>query len=216
RAMLATGGGAWYLPPQAAATRSSRAVFFTAFSSWVGSEPGARDQRDREARKRVLEEVFVRALVEQVLRLDVDPERSGCAQLDARDARLADVERFHPRRGKQLVKDELAVARPERGGRERQQRQAPLDARIDRPGALGLQIRIGGDAAALEIELAERRRAVREPPSRAQRQRMLRRGFPLRGGSRTDPGLRADLVQANGRMQGEPRRERQIVGSGCR
>src|SRR5438445_8863474 len=80
--MLATGGGAWDLPPHAA-TRSSRAVLFTVFSFSVASEPGARDQRDREARKRVLEEVFVRALVEQVLRLDVDPERSGCAHADA-------------------------------------------------------------------------------------------------------------------------------------
>src|SRR5437660_3709005 len=80
--MLATGGGAWYFPPQAA-TRSSRAVLFTAFSFSVASEPGARDQRDREPRKRVLEEVFVRALVEQVLRLDVHPERSGCADADA-------------------------------------------------------------------------------------------------------------------------------------
>src|SRR3989442_1645490 len=80
--MLATGGGAWYVPPQAA-TRSSRTILFTALSFWTVSEPGARDQRDREARKGVLEEVFVRALVEQVLRLDVDPERAGCAHADA-------------------------------------------------------------------------------------------------------------------------------------
>src|SRR5438105_4530205 len=171
--MLATGGGAWYVPPQAA-TRSSRAILFTAFSFGTMSEPRARDPR------------------------------------------LADVERFHPRRGKQLVQDQLAVARPERGGRERQQRQAPLGGRIHRPGALGPEIRIGGDAAALEIQLGERRRAVRETPSGAQRQRMLRRGLPLRGDSRTEPVLRADLVQANRRMQREARRERQIVADGGR
>src|SRR4051812_6052270 len=67
-------GGAWNSPAQAV-SRASRAIFF--IGSSIGSQPGARDHGDREPGKRVLEEVFVRAVVEEVLRLDVDPERPG-------------------------------------------------------------------------------------------------------------------------------------------
>src|SRR6266446_2964858 len=73
--MLATGGGAWYFPPQAA-IKASRAILFMVFSSVMVSKPGAGDHGDREARKRVLEDVFESAVVEQVLDLDVEPDRS--------------------------------------------------------------------------------------------------------------------------------------------
>src|SRR6267142_1606230 len=74
-AMLATGGGAWYFPPQAA-IKASRAILFTVFSSVMVSQPGTCDHGDREARKRVLENVFEGAVVEEVLDLDVEPDRS--------------------------------------------------------------------------------------------------------------------------------------------
>src|SRR6267142_4993498 len=77
-AMLATGGGAWYFPPQAA-IKASRAILFTVFSSVMVSKTGAGDHGDREARKRVLEDVFEGAVVEQVLDLDVEPDRSDGA-----------------------------------------------------------------------------------------------------------------------------------------
>src|SRR5258707_8535744 len=82
--MLATGGGAWYLPPQAAIRRSRRGSVFMEVSLGGDSEPRPRDHRDREARQRVLEDVFVGAFVEQVLGLDVDPEGAGCADAHAR------------------------------------------------------------------------------------------------------------------------------------
>src|ERR1700682_2131283 len=73
--MLASGGGGWYFPPQAA-IKASRAILFTVFSSVMVSKTGAGDHGDREARKRVLEDVFEGAVVEQVFHLDVEPDRS--------------------------------------------------------------------------------------------------------------------------------------------
>src|SRR5258708_25620085 len=40
-----------------------------------GSQPGPRDHREREARQRVLEEILLRPVVEEVLGLEVEPER---------------------------------------------------------------------------------------------------------------------------------------------
>src|SRR5712664_2712428 len=76
--MLATGGGAWYFPPQAA-IKVSRAILFTVFSSMLESKSGAGNHGDREARNRVLEDVFEGAVVEQVLDLDVEPDWSDGA-----------------------------------------------------------------------------------------------------------------------------------------
>src|SRR3954468_2309286 len=77
---LPPSGGAWNSPAQAV-SRASRAIFF--IGSSIGSQPGARDHGDREPGKRVLEEVLVRAVVEEVLRLQVDPERPGRADAGA-------------------------------------------------------------------------------------------------------------------------------------
>src|SRR3984893_7565982 len=73
--MLATGGGVWGFPPQAA-IQGSRGILITVFSSVMVSKTGAGDHGDRDARKRVLEDVFEGAVVEQVFHLDVEPDRS--------------------------------------------------------------------------------------------------------------------------------------------
>src|SRR5882724_10035555 len=101
--MLATGGGAWYFPPQAA-IKASRAILFMVFSSVMVSKPGAGDHGDREARKRVLEDVFEGAVVQQVLDLDVEPDRSygahaGSGVEEQRGAEEGGVEGVPGRRG---------------------------------------------------------------------------------------------------------------------
>src|SRR5213082_1644095 len=79
--MLATGGGARYLPPQAATASRSAIIIFIDFL--LCSEAGTRGDRERESGQRVLEEVFEGAVVEQVLRLEIEPERPDGPHADA-------------------------------------------------------------------------------------------------------------------------------------
>ena len=95
-----------------------------------------RDDGEREARERVLEEVFERAIVEEVLGLDVDPERAG-------DAR--------PEAG---VEDELAA---EQGG--------VVEVARHRRGDAHLAVAFDAVAAAREAEEEAVRRPIRETVS---------------------------------------------------
>src|SRR5438105_702059 len=103
-------------------------------------------------------------------------QRQDDLQLRSGDARVADVEGLHLRRRKQLVDDQVAVRGPEEPGAHRQPLAPPACAGVDRPGALGPQRRVGGDAALIEVELAEARRSEGESPAGAQLDRAGRPG----------------------------------------
>src|SRR5437870_6044321 len=70
--MFGTAGGALNRPPQAA--RRSTAKITRFMGALLRSEPGARDQRDRAAWQRVVEEVLEGLVVEEVSGFELDPE----------------------------------------------------------------------------------------------------------------------------------------------
>src|SRR5438067_8885700 len=78
--MLFCAGGALYFPPQATARTRANAVRFMAAPL---SQPGARDEGEREPGQGVLEEVLLRLVVEEILDLEVDPQRPDGADAGA-------------------------------------------------------------------------------------------------------------------------------------
>src|SRR5438874_7673667 len=87
---------------------------------------------------------------------------------DARDASGFDVERLHANRREQLVRDEIAVMRPEPRERDGERTAAPPDSRVRGPGVLRLEIRIRQDPALIEIQLRQRGWPEGKPCSGAQ------------------------------------------------
>src|SRR5207245_7830566 len=80
----------------------------------------------------------VHRLDEAVGHLEASLQRESDGELDlgASDSRRADVVRLHPRRRKQLVKDQIAIARPEDAGRSGERMRLPTQAGGDRQGAI--------------------------------------------------------------------------------
>src|SRR5205807_10138064 len=85
-------------------------------------------------------------------------------------------------------------------------------AGVDRPGALGPQRRVGGDAALIEVELAEARRSEGESPAGAQLDRAGRPGPREHREGRAQPELAADAVETHRGVQRDvAARERDLV-----
>ena len=57
------------------------------------SEAGARDRGERHARQRVLKEVLLALFVEEVLHLEIDPERTGNTHAGPNNPQLIEVTR---------------------------------------------------------------------------------------------------------------------------
>ena len=163
-------------------------------------------------------EPLVHRLDEAVGHLEANLERESDGELDfgASDSRSADVVRLHPRRRIQLVKDQIAIARPEDAGRGGERMGLPTQAGVDRQGPLGAQIWIRLRRARVEIQFREGGRAEGDSSASSHLEGFdsgAQKGSRAGAQARTESGHCPNEVEPQCRIHGERSpQERSVVG----